>query len=200
MRREAGPLGRAGLGRLVKEYGYETVAEWLREMAPAKRKRGRPPGPKSDDTRLAQAAAVRWRQAGRPNKVWRALLEAGGSDSVAVRLLYRLDEWGAEGCAERHIADFRAALEAARNKRFTDKMARQIAARLEGVTPGRVRQMLAAKDRVIDEALDRGERVCLRGFGTYYVGPDGHKRFRPGKALRATGARVPDSSAAREIH
>ena len=100
-------------------------------------------------------------------------------------------EWGADGCAERHIADFYAALEAARDKRFTDKLAREIARR-EGRTAREVRLILAVRDKLIDEALNRGERVCVRGFGTYYVGLDGKKKFRPGSALRAVIEGVPD--------
>src|SRR5215831_17109881 len=116
MRRQTAPLGRATFDRLVQQFGPETVAEWLRESetaAPSKRGRGRPPGAKYDDTVMAQAAAALWRQAGRRRRIWPELLKAGGSESVARRLLYRLAEWGEEGCAERGIADFYTAYRAA---------------------------------------------------------------------------------------
>jgi hypothetical protein len=112
-------LGRAALDRLVKQYGREKVAEWLRDHETrVKRTRGRPKGPKYNDTPLIQAAAARWRRAGGRRHgggdVWPFLREVAGSESATRRLLRRLDEWGAEGCDERGIADFNAALWSAR--------------------------------------------------------------------------------------
>jgi hypothetical protein len=179
------------LARLVKQYDHETVAARLREITTTPRPLGRPPGPHYDDTRLAQTAAAQWRQAGRRAAVWRALLEAGGSESVARRVLYRLDEWGAEGCAERHIADFYAALEAARVKRSTDKfvallLARQIANGKQ-VTAQEIHHWLAHILKGIHQVLDSGDRVCFRGFGTFEVGPDGKKEIPPQPPAQSPG-------------
>jgi hypothetical protein len=118
-------LGRAALARLVEQYGVDTVAGWLHDIAasptPSKRGRGRPKGPSRQadlqDTRLAQAATARWREAGGRRwwetvvAVWPFLLEvSGNNESTARRLHRRLEEWGAEGCAERGIADFNSGL------------------------------------------------------------------------------------------
>jgi hypothetical protein len=116
-------LGRA-LARLIKQHGYDTVAARLGEIAAAPprlvRRRGRPRRPYYDDTALVQAAAARWRRAGGRRSggdVWPFLHEVAGGDSAARRLLRRLDEWGADGCQERGIGDFNAALWRARLKR-----------------------------------------------------------------------------------
>ena len=185
-------LGRAALARLVKQHGVEAVALWLRdiETAPVKRRRGRPKGKSYyDDTPLLQAAAARWRSAGGRcgGGIWPFLREFAGSDSSTRRLLRRLDEWGAKGCAERDIADFHAALCSARDERALAEFEGKVAAKAGG-TRRQAHEWLAAMQRVIIDAIGRGETVQSRGWGTWYPA-HGTVGFRPGSKLKAAAAR-----------
>jgi hypothetical protein len=117
----------------------------------------------------------------------------GGSEAIERRLRYRLDEWGAPGCAERHISDFYAAHCAARDQRQADKFARVLAVEM-GIPTRLARLTLAAMVNAIVAAIDRGETVRVRGFFTLCAA-NGRLVFHSGNKLRAVGMpNVLDSS------
>ena len=213
MRRQAVLHGRAKLERLVEQHGIDAVEGWLRLVEqhgidavegwladikakrPTRRKRGRPPGAKYDDTRLLREAAENWRQAGR-GTVWRSLLDVVGGESAARRLLHRLDKWNADGCAERGIADLYAALCRRRDERAAAKFVATVAMRVTGgsLAVGRfiptqeARELTAPFIDEIANGLGRGEEVRL-GFGVFYPTPNGGVGFRPASKLKAAAAR-----------
>jgi Bacterial DNA-binding protein len=170
----------AEVAGLVEKHGAASVQQSVRRAIkaapPLKRRRGRPPGPQYDDTRSEQAAAALWRQAGRPPRVWRELVQAGGSEAVARRLLYRLAEWGEEGCRERHIADFYDALCTASARRNFHKLAQEVAKEAEGTTP-EARRVITFIFEMIARELAQYDHVRVPGFGSFYAGSEGWIEF-----------------------
>jgi hypothetical protein len=197
MRRQAVLHGRAKQERLVEQHGIDRVEGWLADIKakrPTRRKRGRPPGAKYDDTRLLREAAENWRQAGR-GTVWPSLLDVGGGESAARRLLHRLDEWNDDGCAERGIADLYAGLCRCRDERAAAKFVAKVAMSVMGelamvgfITTQGAHELTAPFIDEIADGLRHGEEVRL-GFGVFYPTPNGGVGFRPASKLKAAAAR-----------
>lgn len=180
---------RAALAPLVEEFGLEAVQEALRDIEAnprTRRKRGRPLGAKYDDTRLLQAAAAHWRHTG-CGVVWPSLVDVGGGESAAYRLLRRLDEWNADGCAERGIADLYAALCRCRDARAAAKFQARVVTAVQWeavragrlVTPQEAHGLTAPFIGEIAHGLGRHEEVRL-GFGVFYPTANGGVGFRSG--------------------